>query len=585
MHLSNQWFFSLEHSPEYFGKVPEKFVSFELPPKSVIDLDNLAGASGKCGDECLVFNEFDLEIETDLAFGAGADWWFECFLNGQKIYSTLDTGNGSSMFSCDDHIFTTTGRRGRNLLTFLVRRGMGSWNFCCGEKDVRAADPCFPLLITVDPSRKLGPIRAMNAVNNGPIKGRSDQTRGNLEFWKVLKIPFARNHDAAFCAAYGGEHSVDVHNIFPDFFKDPEDPASYDFTLTDRYIATTFEGGTETFYRLGSKIEHAPKKYGTKVPPDFGKWAVICEHIIRHYNEGWANGFKYNLRYWEIWNEPDLSSDQDDKKTWQGTDEEFFEFYRVAASHLKKCFPQLKIGGPALAGNNVWMKKFLTVCTTGERVPLDFFSWHIYAVNPRTVANKCRGIRQILDDFGFTRTESILNEWNYVRGWGADFIYSIETIIGMKGAAFTAAVMATCQSGPVDMLMYYDARPCVFNGLFDYYTYRPLKTYYVFVMWAHLAALGRQIAVDTGEKNGIFAVGAAGANGERAVMISRYFEEDDLPGELPVTLAIPEKPGGSTKLLLLDEEHDLEELPFTRNEQGFPVFAMKANSVVFLEQR
>ena len=585
MHLSRQWFFSREHAPAYFGGIPENTTPFELAPGSVIDLDTLAGAVGKCGDECLVFNVFDLGEETPLAFGAGADWWFECFLNGEKIHSTLDRGNGASVFSCDDHCFTAVGRKGRNLLTFLVRRGVATWSFCCGEKDVRAADPCLPLTVTVDPSRDLGPVRAMNAVNNGPIKGRSDQTRGNLQLWQALKIPFARNHDAAFCSAYGGEHSVDVHNIFPDFSKDPEDPASYDFTLTDRYIAVTFEGGTETFYRLGSKIEHAPKKYGTKVPPDFGKWAVICEHIIRHYNEGWADGFRYGLRYWEIWNEPDLSSGQEDKKTWQGTDEEFFELYRVAASHLKKCFPHLKIGGPALAGNPTWMKRFLTACTTGERVPLDFFSWHIYGVDPRSVVNKSRMIRRVLDDFGYTRAESILNEWNYVRGWSGDFTYSIKAIIGMKGAAFTAAVMAACQSEPVDMLMYYDARPCVFNGLFDYYTFQLLKTYYVFLLWARLAELGRQIAVDTGEKTGVFAAGAAGPKGERAVMISRYFEEDALPGELTVTLALPEEPGRSTKLLLLDEEHDLAEIPFTRNAQGFPVFTMKANSVVFLEQR
>ena len=45
------------------------------------------------------------------------------------------------------------------------------------------------------------------------------------------------------------------------------------------------------------------------MPKDFKKWAVICEHIIRHYTEGWADGFFYDMPYWEIWNEPDLDSD------------------------------------------------------------------------------------------------------------------------------------------------------------------------------------------------------------------------------------------------------------------------------------
>ena len=61
-----------------------------------------------------------------------------------------------------------------------------------------------------------------------------------------------------------------------------------------------FQPRTKVFYRLGSKIEHNRKKYGTLVPKDPHKWAVICEHIIRHYNEGWADGFHLNMQYWEI---------------------------------------------------------------------------------------------------------------------------------------------------------------------------------------------------------------------------------------------------------------------------------------------
>ena len=28
-------------------------------------------------------------------------------------------------------------------------------------------------------------------------------------------------------------------------------------------------------------------------------------NVIKHYNSGWANGYHYNIKYWEIWNEPD----------------------------------------------------------------------------------------------------------------------------------------------------------------------------------------------------------------------------------------------------------------------------------------
>ncbi|MBO5021618.1 MAG: hypothetical protein J6D52_13220, partial [Clostridia bacterium] len=78
--------------------------------------------------------------------------------------------------------------------------------------------------------------------------------RGNFDAYKEAGFPYARNHDAAFCAGYGGEHTVDITAVFPDFDADPYDPASYDFACTDHYSARIMEAGTEVFYRLGQKI-------------------------------------------------------------------------------------------------------------------------------------------------------------------------------------------------------------------------------------------------------------------------------------------------------------------------------------------
>ncbi|MBQ2668665.1 MAG: hypothetical protein IJF56_08585, partial [Clostridia bacterium] len=162
--------------------------------------------------------------------------------------------------------------------------------------------------VHVNFGKTIGKIKVMHAVNNGPFVAGKDQTRGNQDDWQAARIPYARNHDASFFSGYGGEHTVDVHAIFPNFDADVNDPVSYDFPCTDLYLKQTIQYGTEPFYRLGSKIEHGVKKYGTVKPKDFQKWAEICEHIIRHYTEGWADGFHHTITYWEIWNEPDLDS-------------------------------------------------------------------------------------------------------------------------------------------------------------------------------------------------------------------------------------------------------------------------------------
>lgn len=154
------------------------------------------------------------------------------------------------------------------------------------------------LQIKADFKNTSGKMKPMHAVNNGPVYKRSaDQQVTNLQWFIEAGIPYARTHDASFNSTYGGEHTVDVHAIFPDFSKNPYSEDSYDFACTDEYLRIIELSNAKIFYRLGSKIEHAVKKYGTVPPADFKKWAVICEHIIRHYTEGWANGFHYDIEY------------------------------------------------------------------------------------------------------------------------------------------------------------------------------------------------------------------------------------------------------------------------------------------------
>ena len=193
-------------------------------------------------------------------------------------------------------------------------------------------------MIKVEFDKKIGKVKPMHAVNNGPdYRMGADETYSNINLFRAAGIPYVRNHDASYYATYGGEHTVDVHAIFPDFSKDPYDEASYDFPITDEYTKSIVYGGSKVFYRLGSKIEHNIKKYGTLPPKDFNKWAVICEHIIRHYTEGWANGFNFDIEYWEIWNEPDLDpDDSNNKRTWGGTAAQFYELYKITAKHLKE---------------------------------------------------------------------------------------------------------------------------------------------------------------------------------------------------------------------------------------------------------
>lgn len=436
--------------------------------------------------------------------------------------------------------------------------------------------------VKFDLNTVVGKMKVMHAVNNGPCTAGKDQKRGNEHDYKALRIPYARNHDASFAAQYGGNHTVDVNFIFPNFDADENDPASYDFACTDEYIAKTYAVGTETFYRLGTRIEHEVKKYNTIMPPDFNKWARICEHIIMHYTEGWADGFNYKLDYWEIWNEADLDPDDStNKRCWSGTEAEFFEFFKTAALYLKNRFPNLKIGGPASCGNDEWLDRCLAYMHKNN-VPLDFVSYHWYWTEPRDMSEKCTRVRGIMDKNGYTNAEAILNEWNYVRGWVDEFVYSIEQIIGMKGAAFASACMLLCQSNPaIDMLMYYDARPTAFNGLFDMYVYRPLKGYYAFYTFANLYDLQNQV-FSSSDDDDVYVVGAK--NDDKFAAVITYYAENDNKWEKYIDIDFGTDKVDGAKILITDKNSTMTEYTKAKIENGRVRLFVERNTIIYIEK-
>lgn len=386
----------------------------------------------------------------------------------------------------------------------------------------------------VDFSKITGKIKALHGVNNAPysLRGGSDQ-RGVQRMFTEAHIPYCRLHDT--CGSYGGSYFVDVPNVFPDFDADENDPASYDFHYTDEYITAIQRSGCEAYYRLGVTIEWGSKKITSLPPKDFGKWARICEHIVRHYNKGWADGFHYDMKYWEIWNEPENpGTPEHGPCMWGGTMEEFFDLYCITAKHLKTCHPEIKIGGygscgfypvtrtenpPGFDSFLVWFDEFLKLLQ-GSDVPLDFYTWHIYTNDENEMLAHAKYVREKLDSYGFTQTEAHLNEWN-VNGEGRGFAEKHS----MVGGSFNVAVMCMLQNtGYVDKAMYY-AFGNMYNGFMDMNDGSICPPWYSFVAFGRLYELGNAVEI-TGGGDGIYATAACGEDG-KAMLIGNYSCADD----------------------------------------------------------
>ncbi|MCL2813345.1 MAG: hypothetical protein FWD23_01965 [Oscillospiraceae bacterium] len=450
-------------------------------------------------------------------------------------------------------------------------------------------------LISVDLKKQKGRIKPLHGVNNGPKT--SNFWFDTADTFRRAAIPFVRLHDTEY--PYGSGHFVDIHCVFPDFGADPYNPDSYDFWATDEYIKAIVESGAKPFYRLGESIEHPAKKYHIFPPKDNLRWAVICEGIIRHYTEGWADGFYYDMQYWEIWNEPDNAKNPEKSPMWQGTKEEFFRLYESAANHLKNRFPHLKIGGYASCGfyalspkssgetfisensdeGSVYFIEFFHdfmkyITDPVHLAPLDFFSWHEYTADPESIVFHADYVRKQLDCYGLNKTESIFGEWNYS---GNDMFAQMKR---MPGAAFCAAVLCGLQFAPVDSAMYYGGAPTLlYNGLYENLSVETTKTYLVFETFGKLYQFKTEVFARC-EKNGIYTCAAKNDTNDFGVMAVNY----DV-GETELTLKIEGSEGPentSAKVFLLDDRHDMEEIQTFRLEDEYK-FVLSKNSVVFIE--
>lgn len=427
-----------------------------------------------------------------------------------------------------------------------------------------AAVSAFAAEVKVDFGEATGPVKPVNGVGQPPLIGK-------LSSWSMLHylteagIPYSRLHDVSGWLA--GGLFVDIPNLFPDFDADEDDPKSYRFAYTDELIAELMKHKVEPFFRMGVTIENWVDRGREPLPPlrslppkDYAKWARICEHVIRHYTEGWNDGFNFKITYWEIWNEPDNNPDDRLNPMWGAPWKTYCDFYGVVATHLKKRFPKLKFGGYASCGfyagvgsgqvkaanssprleHFVECAKTFLVRARDEKWPIDFFSYHSYSA-PKEAIRQVRFADDLLNQYGFTadRCERIFNEWlPYV---------SHANLGSALQAAGVAAELIGLQNGPCDVACIYDARCGVgnYSPLFNPMTYQPHKAYYAFTAFNELRKCGTAVRTTVSGAEDLWVAAAKGGKGA-AVMLANDSDKSiplsfDFQGRDVVAVRITDK--------------------------------------------
>ncbi|MBF0565342.1 MAG: hypothetical protein HQK89_08870 [Nitrospirae bacterium] len=305
-----------------------------------------------------------------------------------------------------------------------------------------AADYSFPLQnitpTTLSATRKITigketgkTLRQLTGVNTGPYAS-GDQGNPPLDTqYKQIGVTMVRTH--------GFEGPFDMYEIYHDHTKDPNDEKSFNFTNSDVRYRSIANNGHELYLRVGDG-------WNNPTPPEpehLDNYVTAMVNVVRHYKSGKWNGYTGNIRYVEIWNEPDGAF-------WPGYTMDYFtEFYIKAAKAIKAAFPDLKVGGPGFApsatltdSRKTEVEQFVSKLASSGAT-LDFLSWHLYTNTPNKYTPAANYYRTILNKYGYVSSESHITEWNTQTN--GDTTEDTELRVNAKGAAINTAAWIVLQ--------------------------------------------------------------------------------------------------------------------------------------------
>lgn len=383
--------------------------------------------------------------------------------------------------------------------------------------DAPAAPPASRTRTLVVDAADESSFRSLNGVGGvpGPAVGHPDFP-DMTPLWGEAGVTVVRSFDWVSRL----DTRNDPTSLFPDWSADVDDPASYNFAATDRWVESVHAIGAEVMFTVASSIPR------NKLPAeDVEVYGRVVEHIVRHYSQGWADGPATPVRIYEFGDQPDFGP-----LHFAGRPEEFYAMYRAFCEAVQRVDPTLTVGGPAVAfpleDDAPYREGFLAYVRENG-LPLDFFSFLWFtdgSRDPLDYRHVSRELRALLDDHGFAETELTLCYWNYLA------VPSSSAPAAEKGA-FQAATAIYLQDTVIDHAFFFRAD----SGRDPHYGFvdpggvgdgdgRPDERSRALAL-AGRAMRGRRLGIEGADESGF--VGIAGREGEHVrVLVTNYVAPD-----------------------------------------------------------
>jgi hypothetical protein len=298
-----------------------------------------------------------------------------------------------------------------------------------GTAAAAAAEPVpdaeQPPRLILDVEDVAGPVRALNGVQGGPLPPNSVDPI-LTEAYRAAGVRLVRlPQDLGFVDGDGEDCALTLGDIFPDAAADPEDPASYRFRHLDQFLDAARAAGAEVLwqaqYDLGADANAwaADGRQAGRAPRDPERWARVVVHVLRHLNDGWAGGHRWNVRAIEFPNDP-CGLGGYDCRSLEGADgrpgrgrlaEDLIRLVRAVEAYNAEFGHDVRVAGPSMSAAEAvrWLPELAKALARAKLV-LPILSYHDEAWPPE-LARTAQRLRQAADRAGLRETPV----WN--TGW------------------------------------------------------------------------------------------------------------------------------------------------------------------------
>ncbi len=316
-------------------------------------------------------------------------------------------------------------------------------------------------------------------------------------------------------------------------------PGQWDFSRPDGAISQLRARNVSFVLNVRSAPPWMFDSTGHLPPSRFPLFAQYMARVVGWYNKGGftdengvyhASGHIGWVHTWEIWNEPDSGSEIP-VSTLQDRHAPFFSpqdyalLYDEVTKAMRAVDPTIVTGGPAVIGYQVstytnYIGGFLSHVTQ----PVGFLSIHFYSTGDRRQPDEA--VLQNLTD-GYSETIDAVQRLMHqmkrnIPLWVDELGFNESSVLPVDprgsspiGYAFAADAFIQGEVRNVAQINQFPFAGNQQNGLVDFKTSQPFRTYWLYVMLAHAFPPGSQMLAMTHLPSGVVALSAIGADRQK----------------------------------------------------------------------